>query len=279
MRQDIRIGNIFLNSPILFTGGIVPRNMSPSQSLEEPDLRKDNNATSITIVYDNYPFDGLLKTEWGFSCFVKGFERSVLFDTPGNAAMLLTNMQKLKIDPKEIDTIFLSHDHQDHTGGIQDILAQNNKAVVYLLKSFSRGIKSRVDDSVAETVEVTSPTYLCKKVATTGELGVAIKEQSLVLETEKGSVIITGCAHPGIVNIIQKVKRDFQQGIYLVLGGFHLGTTSDSELKQIVTQFRRIGVEKVGPCHCSGERCRRLLLDEYGKDFVEVGVGRIIEIE
>ena len=257
----------------------MPKNMSPSQSPEKPDLREDANATSITIIYDNYPFDGLLKTEWGFSCFVKGFERSILFDTPGDGVVLLSNMRKLKIDPKEIDTIFLSHDHQDHTGGIQDILVHNNKAIVYLLKSFSRGIKNRVDDTVAETVEVTSPTYLCRKVATTGELGVAIKEQSLVLETEKGLVIITGCAHPGIVNIIQKVKKGLGQDIYMVLGGFHLGTASEVELKQIVEQFRKIGVEKVGPCHCSGERCRKLFLEEYGADFIEVGVGKIIEIE
>jgi len=257
----------------------VTKNENPSQSLEKPDLRTDANTINITIIYDNYPFDGLLKTEWGFSCLVEGFERKVLFDTPGDGAMLLTNMRKLKIDPKEIDMIFLSHEHQDHTGGIQDILAQNNRAIVYLLKSFSKGIKNLVNDSVAETVEVTSPTYLCSRIATTGELGVAIKEQSLVLETEKGLVIITGCAHPGIVNIIGKVKRDFGQDIYLVLGGFHLGITSDTKLKQIVKQFRKIGVEKVGPCHCSGERCRKLFLDEYETDFIEVGVGKIIEIE
>lgn len=255
------------------------KNENLSQFLEKPDLKEDANATTITIIYDNYPFDGLLKNEWGFSCFIEGFERRVLFDTPGDGAMLLTNMQKIKIDPKEIDMIFLSHEHQDHTGGVRDILAQNNKAIVYLLKSFSEGIRNRIDDSLAETVEVTSPTYLCRKVATTGELGVAIKEQSLVLETKKGLVIITGCAHPGIVNIIQKVRRDFGQDIYLVLGGFHLGTTSDSKLKQIVRLFRKIGVEKVGPCHCSGERCRKLFLDEYGTDFIEVGVGKIIDIE
>jgi len=254
----------------------MPEKEDSDQSLKKSDLKEDSNGIKITVIYDHYPFDDLLKTEWGFSCFIEGFEKRVLFDAPGDGEILLANMQKLKIDPKEIDTIFLSHDHQDHTGGLHDVLAQNKKVVVYLLKSFSRGIKNNIDNSGAEIVEITSPAYLCKQVATTGELGNGIKEQSLVLETEKGLVIITGCAHPGIVDIIKNVKEALEQSIYMVFGGFHLGTTSDADLKQIVEHFRRFGVEKVGPCHCSGERCRKLFLDEYRENFVDIGVGKVI---
>lgn len=257
----------------------MPEKENLDQSFEKSGLKANSNGIKITIICDNYPFDGLLKTAWGFSCFIEGFEKRVLFDTPDDGEMLLANMQKLKINPKEIDTIFLSHDHRDHTGGLRYFLAQNRKIIVYLLKSFSKGIKNSIDDSGAEIAEITSPAYLCRKVATTGELGVGIKEQSLVLETEKGLVIITGCAHPGIVDIIQNVKGSLEKNIHMVLGGFHLGTTSDTELKQIVEQFRKFGVEKVGPCHCSGERCRKLFLDEYKVDFVEIGVGKIIKIE
>lgn len=246
------------------------------RSVETSDLKEGSSGIKITILYDHHPFDGLLKTDWGFSCLIEGFERRVLFDTPGDGEMLLANMRKLKIDPREIDTIFLSHDHRDHTGGLRDFLAQNKEVVVYLLKSFSKGIKKSIDNSGAEIVEVTSPTYLCKKVATTGELGNGIKEQSLVLETEKGLVIITGCAHPGIVDIIQNVKESLAQDIYMVFGGFHLGTTSDVDLKQIVEHFRKCGVEKVGPCHCSGERCRKEFLDEYRENFIDIGVGTVI---
>jgi 7,8-dihydropterin-6-yl-methyl-4-(beta-D-ribofuranosyl)aminobenzene 5'-phosphate synthase len=65
----------------------------------------------------------------------------------------------------------------------------------------------------------------------------------------------------------------------MVFGGFHLVAGSDVELKKIIEQFRKLGVEKVGPCHCSGERCRRLFLDEYKEDFVDIGVGKVIQIE
>ena len=69
-----------------------------------------------------------------------------------------------------------------------------------------------------------------------------------------------------------------EENIYLVLGGFHLSGAGDSELRSIVNNFRKLGVQKVAPCHCSGDRCRELFKEEYGDDFIENGVGRIIEI-
>jgi len=233
----------------------------------------------VTIIYDNNPFDDRLKTDWGFSCLIKGLEKTILFDTGGDGEVLMNNMKKLKIDPADVDVVFLSHEHWDHAGGLKSFLEHNHNIVVYLLPSFPASIKNSIKNAGAEVIETANSMSLCERVTSTGKLGTAIDEQSLVLETENGLVIITGCAHPGIVDIVRHVKKNLEQKIYMVFGGFHLGGTSDSELKSIITRFREMKVEKVGPCHCSGDRCRELFADEYKENFVDIGVGKIIEFQ
>jgi 7,8-dihydropterin-6-yl-methyl-4-(beta-D-ribofuranosyl)aminobenzene 5'-phosphate synthase len=239
---------------------------------------KESHTITITILYDNYPFDDRLKTEWGFSCLIEGLEKTILFDTGGNGAVLMDNIEKLVVNPDEIDAVFLSHEHWDHTGGLQDFLQHNQKVVVYLLASFPESIKNIITHAGATFVEITSPTYFCERAGTIGELGTSINEQSLVIETDDGLVIVTGCAHPGIVHIIEAVKNYFGKNVYMVFGGFHLGGYSDSELMKMIQDFRKLGVVKVGPCHCSGDRCRTLFKDEYKDDFVEIGAGKTILI-
>jgi hypothetical protein len=100
-------------------------------------------------------------------------------------------------------------------------------------------------------------------------------EQSMVLDTPKGLVVITGCAHPGIVNIIQKAKQMLDKDIYFVFGGFHLLNDSDSQVMSKIGQFKSLGVRKVGASHCTGDRAIELFRQEYGKDFVPIGVGKL----
>ena len=223
-----------------------------------------NNVTSknatIRILYDNYEYDERLKTGFEFSCLVEIDNRKLLFDTGSDSETLLHNMKQLGIDPKTIESVVISHNHWDHTGGLSGFLEANgNKAKVYNPTTFSK------------------PTKIYDNIFSTGALGISIKEQSLLVNTNKGLVVITGCAHPGIVKIVKKSK-EIKKEIYLVTGGFHLGDASDADLKQIIDAFRELDVKKVGPCHCSGDRCRELFEEEYEDDFVEVGVGKIIKI-
>jgi 7,8-dihydropterin-6-yl-methyl-4-(beta-D-ribofuranosyl)aminobenzene 5'-phosphate synthase len=197
----------------------------------------------ITVVYDNNEYDPRLETNWGFSCVLKGPEKTILFDTGGNGKILLSNMNKLKLDPQEVEVVVLSHIHGDHVGGLDAFLGENPKVTVY----------------------------------STGELGTWIKEESLII-TERGLVIITGCAHPGIVNIVRRAKEILKTNVYLVMGGFHLEGSSEGKIYEIVDAFKREGVEKAGPCHCSGNLARKLFKKAYGEDFIQVGVGKIIEI-
>jgi 7,8-dihydropterin-6-yl-methyl-4-(beta-D-ribofuranosyl)aminobenzene 5'-phosphate synthase len=79
----------------------------------------------ITVVYDNNPYIEGLTTSWGFACVIKEAEKTILFDTGGDSAVLLNNMQQLGMDPKEIDVVVLSHIHGDHVGGLNGFLQVN----------------------------------------------------------------------------------------------------------------------------------------------------------
>ncbi|MDK2897355.1 MAG: 7,8-dihydropterin-6-yl-methyl-4-(beta-D-ribofuranosyl)aminobenzene 5-phosphate synthase [Candidatus Atribacteria bacterium] len=257
--------------------------LGPGEGMEESVLLAEENGREekpieikITVIYDNYPLVEGLKTEWGFSCLIKGLEKTILFDTGGRGDLLLENMKKLNINPQGIDIVFISHDHWDHTGGLATFLQENSEVEVFLLDSFSSALKDEVTRRGADLREVKGPTAVCSRVYSTGTLGTAIKEQSLVIEAEQGLVVITGCAHPGVVNIIRSVKARYHQDIYLVMGGFHLLDLPLGELQKVAKQLRGLGVKMVGPSHCSGDLCREWFAQEYGQDLVEIGVGKTI---
>lgn len=246
--------------------------------LSQPETMEKAKITLITI-YDNYQADPRLKTGWGFSCLIKIRDKNILFDTGADSETLLFNMEKKEIDPKEINLIVLSHIHGDHVGGLEGILKRNGKVKVYIPTSFPDSLRQKIKSYGGEYIDVKNSMEISEGVYSTGEMGTWIKEQSLIVNTEKGLILITGCAHPGVVNIIEKAKEMFpEKNVFLVLGGFHLSGASDSELKGIIENFRKLGVQKVAPCHCSGDRCRELFKEEYKENFLENGVGKIIEI-
>jgi 7,8-dihydropterin-6-yl-methyl-4-(beta-D-ribofuranosyl)aminobenzene 5'-phosphate synthase len=232
---------------------------------------------SITIIYDNNPYTEGLATAWGFSCLIRGAEKTILFDTGGNGSILLANMKQLDINPEDIDVVVISHIHGDHAGGIERFLERNNNVSVYLPKSFPGGFIENLKSSGIKTVGVHDASRICGGVYTTGELGEAIKEQSLIVHTTQGIIVITGCAHPGIVKILKRAKDLSKDDIFLALGGFHLGGTSRGDLEKTVLSFRKLGVKYVAPCHCSGDLARQMFKEEYRDSYMHLGVGRIIK--
>jgi 7,8-dihydropterin-6-yl-methyl-4-(beta-D-ribofuranosyl)aminobenzene 5'-phosphate synthase len=188
-------------------------------------------------------------------------------------------MQQLGNDPKEIDVVVLSHIHGDHIGGLDGLLNAHPDVTVYFPATFPMRFKGSLTYAGIKTVEVNEPTRICNGVYSTGVLGSWMKEQSLIVSTDKGVVVITGCAHPGIVEILQTVKERHADHILLVIGGFHLGAVGRAQLEEIIANFRKLGVEQVGPCHCTGDLGRRMFKEEYGMDFLDVGVGRLIEFD
>ena len=248
----------------------------PSESTPVRDV-KGKDTMMITVVYDNNPYDPRLQTAWGFGCLVEIGERTILFDTGGDGVTLLRNVVTLEIEPTSIDTIVLSHIHADHTGGLTSLFAMGVRPTVYVPRSFPAGFKSGVW-AYAELVEVQQVANIANGVYSTGEMGTGIAEQALVLSMTRGLAVITGCGHPGILEIVRRAREIGGDKIYLVLGGFHLDGAKEERIKEIITDFQRLGVRKVAPCHCTGDKAIDLFREAYGEDSIQDGVGQVIEI-
>jgi 7,8-dihydropterin-6-yl-methyl-4-(beta-D-ribofuranosyl)aminobenzene 5'-phosphate synthase len=245
--------------------------VSESSEAEEASLR-------IRGLFNNVSSVAGFKTGWGFSCLVEGLGKTVLFDTGGDGDILLHNMRKMGIDPGTVDVIMLSHIHGDHVEELRRFLQENPDVIVYLPATFPASFKRRIKSAGARYEEVGASGRLFGSVYTTGEMGLSVKEQSLVIRTQRGLVIITGCAHPGIVDIVEKAKEICGENVYLLMGGFHLVGASGDRIGKIANRLKELGVERVAPSHCSGSLARDLFKEVWGENFLESGAGSVIEI-
>jgi 7,8-dihydropterin-6-yl-methyl-4-(beta-D-ribofuranosyl)aminobenzene 5'-phosphate synthase len=198
----------------------------------------------ITILYDNNALPGF-ESGWGFSCFIDNGQR-ILFDTGDNGQKLIYNFEKANIDPKSVNTVVLSHNHWDHVDGLEGFQKFNLDAEVVRPNTFSE------------------PTEIYPGVYSTGVLGVSPREQSLVVKTEKGNIVITGCAHPGLERILQTARRLGR--IYSVLGGFH-GFSKFEELE---------GIPLIAPCHCTQHT--QVIIQRYPTQCEQIKAGSVIEV-
>ncbi len=232
---------------------------------------------TITIVYDNRLFDSRLATGWGFSCFVEHAGRRVLFDTGGDPAKLHYNLGVLAIDPKDIDAVVLSHEHWDHIGGLDAVIDQNREVMLYFPQGFSGGFREGMAkrgircSPVTRLMEMGSGIFIGPQMYRLGP-----EEIPLIIQTGSGVSVITGCAHPGILRMVDTVKTQLNSDMDMVLGGFHLGFFPG--LRDIVKRFKELGIKKIGPCHCTDERAIDMFQMEFKDKFIRVGAGLRISI-
>ncbi len=112
---------------------------------------------TLTVVYDNYPHQPGLTTDWGFACLVEGLDQTILFDTGTQGDVLLHNLDQLDLDPARVQQVVLSHAHLDHTGGLAAFLTRQPKVRVAVPVSFPDSIRSIIRSAGAKILPVQGP--------------------------------------------------------------------------------------------------------------------------
>jgi 7,8-dihydropterin-6-yl-methyl-4-(beta-D-ribofuranosyl)aminobenzene 5'-phosphate synthase len=214
----------------------------------------------VKILYDNEADPGLSEG-WGFSCLISMEDEKILFDTGWDGSKLLSNMAKTGEKTGDIERIVLSHSDWDHVGGLNHLEVPD--AQVWVPDSFSKHMKMEIG-SRFDLHEVTGPREIMEGVWTTGELGRDKKEQSLVIEVSNGVLVIVGCSHPGVPQVLDSAGRFGKP--WGIVGGMH-GFDEYEVLR---------GLELIVPTHCTVNKQR--ILDLFPEKTVEGRVGLVLEL-
>jgi 7,8-dihydropterin-6-yl-methyl-4-(beta-D-ribofuranosyl)aminobenzene 5'-phosphate synthase len=209
-----------------------------------------------TIVYDNTTTRKDIIAAWGFACYIEADNKKILFDTGGNGNILLYNMKMLGIVSSMITEVFISHNHFDHIGGLPAFLGENSDVTLYVPHSV-RGIYP-----ARHVVHIDKARQLDQNMYTTGELEHI--EQSLVLDTKKGLVLLVGCSHPNMAGIINAALQFGD--VYAIISGLH-GFNHYDLFKDLTL---------ICPTHCMLHK--EELKSRYPEKYEEGGVGKVIEI-
>jgi len=245
----------------------------------------------ISILDDNRDFNGSIVGHNAFSLYFTLDNINYLFDL-GADDTFIKNAQELNLDLEKLDYVFISHGHYDHGDGLEFI--KDKKVIVgkgVFTKRFSKR-RNGVSSALSYGKEIKKkhkfitiynkkwlnnkivvfktnfrplkfennnyPTYLKNK-----KDDIVKDEISVAVKTEKGLVIISGCSHAGICNIIlnaQKICKE--EKVYAVIGGFHLTTKLD-RAKLVIQKLKEIGVENCYTGHCISDECANLFLSLY----------------
>lgn len=216
----------------------------------------------FTVTYDNEASQGFTGS-WGFAAIIETNNEILLFDTGWDGILLLRNMKKLQIRPGHIKKLVLSHQHWDHIGGLPEILQANPEITVFVPASFSENLKREIRKR-AFLIEVKGPVEISRDIWSTGELGDQIKEQALILNTENGSYVLTGCAHPGLAAILDSAL--VHGNVKGILGGLH-----DSE------EFERLkGLKTIAVGHCTFHKEK--IKEIFPSEFIDLKVGLRLDL-
>jgi 7,8-dihydropterin-6-yl-methyl-4-(beta-D-ribofuranosyl)aminobenzene 5'-phosphate synthase len=271
------------------------------------------SALTITILVDNRAEQGLL-SEHGFSAWVEGAGRRLLFDT-GQGPALEGNTDKLGIDLRTADTLVLSHGHYDHTGGVPLVIGRAPGVEIYAHPA-ATGPRYVVRDGAATPIAmpgaarsaletahagmhwVAQPLEVAAGVGITGPIprltdyedtggpffvdadgsrrDPILDDLALWVRTDRGLVVIVGCSHAGLVNTLHYAQRlSDEPRLHAVLGGFHLIEASEARLARTMAELRELGPDLIVPCHCTGDEAVGRLRRSFGERVVSGSAGAV----
>lgn len=250
-------------------------------------------AIKITTLIENSPGEHLgLKAEHGLSFFIEKDEHKILFDT-GQSGAFLENADQLKLNPADVDYVVLSHGHYDHSGGLRSlvdvttvfklILGQGffnekygykNNFCEYLGNNFDRRFLEQnnihyqfTEENLTEIIpdvfvvtgfprlyedEVVNPRFKIMKDGTL-QADAFEDEVLLAINSTKGLVVILGCAHPGMKNMIEHAAKLIKKPVYAILGGTHLVEANEQSLTLSLKYLQNDDLKVLGVSHCTGK--------------------------
>ena len=224
------------------------------------------------ILFDNYNYDKNLQSLWGFSTLIKVHNKTILFDTGSNGRILLKNAKKMNINFKNIDIVFISHNHWDHIGGLDTVLEENPNILLIVPSSLSKHLIKDLKILAKEVMVISQFTQISDHLFSTGLIGDDMPEQSLIIEKDGELYVIGGCSHPGIDNF-EKVAKNLNKPIKFTIGGFHMMYKKE---KDILNTISKLSSEYITATHCTGDLAIKLIKEKYQDKFIEGGAGKII---
>ena len=230
--------------------------------------------------------------EWGFSAMIEVDGERILFDAGSRENTVLQNAKELKINLDNLDNIFISHNHKDHTGGLITLKkeypnsfknAHVGEGIFYSRPNpdgdgnYILSSRNTLKNLGIKFISHKNPTQLVPGVWTTGQVprkydeknwsgvskmidsegntveDVVPEDQSLFFDTENGIVLISGCGHAGLANTLDYVQKIIPgRPIYKIIGGFHLLKLSNDKLEWTAGKMREARVKYFVGAHCTG---------------------------
>jgi 7,8-dihydropterin-6-yl-methyl-4-(beta-D-ribofuranosyl)aminobenzene 5'-phosphate synthase len=268
----------------------------------------------VTILYDAFGDNQQLTRDWGFSALVEHDGKRILFDTGNNPEIFEHNLKALNIDLAKLDFVVVSHRHADHASGLKYLLKVNPGVTVYVPADGANGFgdteipptffrpepslpaKMRYYDGaypeharfgklydtghfvlVDKLTEVTPGIFLVytvSKIARTLEL----PEITLAIKGPHGLILVDGCSHSGIEEILQAASA-VDPHTHIVFGGLHLVQTPVPEIDRIVHSLKnRWKLDLIAPGHCTGEPAFLRLQKAFGESYLYAGLGARLDV-
>jgi 7,8-dihydropterin-6-yl-methyl-4-(beta-D-ribofuranosyl)aminobenzene 5'-phosphate synthase len=272
----------------------------------------------ISVLTENTVRTKGLLAEHGLALWIEIGDRKILFDA-GQGMALYNNACFLGINLEEADMVILSHGHYDHTGGLPEVLEQVKNVSVYAHPAVFEIRFSRHSDGgihniamprlsqealrqkanlilsdkpkeifpgfhltgaiprVTDFEDTGGDFYLDRECLTPDPV---LDDQAVFIETSSGLVVILGCAHSGVINTLNYIRKlTGNASIHTVIGGMHLGNASESRIAQTIQQLKKLKLQALMPAHCTGFAASVRLSREFAGIFRHVHVASTIETE